>query len=86
MALRVCAAPLRAPLHELLYLFYLQPRSFQALDDAQSLQLALAEAADAGASLHLREQPLFIIISQRGYWKREHLRYLTYRIHMRFLC
>lgn len=79
--LRVRLAPLRTPFHKLLDLLDFQPRALEALDHAQRLELLLAEAADARRARECREQPLLIIIPQRGDRQIKPLRHLSDRIH-----
>ena len=79
--LRIGRAPLHAPVHEALDVPYLQPRALEALYDPQRLYLPLAEAPHARGALHLREQPLLVIIPQRRDRQAEHLRHLAYRVH-----
>ena len=79
--LRVRLAPLRAPGHKLLDLLDLQPRALEALDHAQRLELLLAEAAGTRCARQVREQPLLVIVPQRGDRQIKPLRHLSDRIH-----
>ena len=79
--LGIRVAALRAPLHELPDLPDLQSGALEALDHAQRLELLLAEAAGTRCARQVREQPLLVIVPQRGDRQIKPLRHLSDRIH-----
>ena len=80
-ALRVSFLSHGTPFDELVDVLDLHAGFFEAFDDTQSLQFAVAEFADPGDTHHIRKKPLLVIVAERGDRQVKHFRYFSDRIH-----